>query len=197
MAEQATFGLWTIIVNIPVKRCKALLESIEACHGLLRFQGRSPAIAFGDHIRHRVACGLRFLLLGDAMKILVCGGRGYDDFAKVFNTLDQYQDRYGPLTIIQGAAKTGADKWAREWTYRQSKVTLIDVPAAWSDLSHRVSRIKRLADGTLYDTAAGPRRNAEMLDEKPDIILAFPGGKGTADMTKRAKAAGIPVIAIE
>jgi hypothetical protein len=111
--------------------------------------------------------------------------------------LDQYQDRYGPLTIIQGAARTGADKWAREWTYRQSKVTLIDVPAAWSDLSHRVSRIKRLADGTLYDTAAGPRRNAEMLDEKPDIILAFPGGKGTADMTKRAKAAGIPVIAIE
>ena len=131
------------------------------------------------------------------MKILVCGGRGYVDFAKVFNTLDQYQDRHGPLTIIQGAAKTGADKWAREWTYRQSKVTLIDVPATWSDLSHPVRRIKRRADGVLYDAAAEPRRNAEMLDEKPDIVLAFPGGKGTADMTKRAKAAGIPVIAIE
>lgn len=42
--------------------------------------------------------------------------------------------------------------------------------------------------------AAGPIRNQRMLDEgKPDLVVAFPGGRGTADMVRRAKAAGVPV----
>ena len=35
-----------------------------------------------------------------------------------------------------------------------------------------------------------------MLDEKPDIVLAFPGGRGTADMIARAEQAGVEVIKI-
>jgi hypothetical protein len=42
--------------------------------------------------------------------------------------------------------------------------------------------------------AAGPIRNQRMIDEgKPDLVIAFPGGRGTADMVSRAKKAGIPV----
>jgi hypothetical protein len=34
-----------------------------------------------------------------------------------------------------------------------------------------------------------------MLNEgKPDLVVAFPGGRGTADMVKRARAAGIELI---
>ena len=62
------------------------------------------------------------------MRILVCGGRTYDDRDSVWRTLDDYQRRYGPITIIQGGA-TGADAWAKEWCYRQPNVTLISVPA--------------------------------------------------------------------
>ena len=29
---------------------------------------------------------------------------------------------------------------------------------------------------------------------KPDLVLAFPGGRGTKDMTTKAEAAGIPVV---
>jgi hypothetical protein len=33
-----------------------------------------------------------------------------------------------------------------------------------------------------------------MLDEgRPDLVLAFPGGRGTADLIARAREAGIPV----
>jgi hypothetical protein len=32
-----------------------------------------------------------------------------------------------------------------------------------------------------------------MLEWKPDLVIAFPGGRGTADMVKQAKAAGVPV----
>ena len=36
-----------------------------------------------------------------------------------------------------------------------------------------------------------------MLDHgKPDIVVAFPGGRGTADMVKRAEDAGVRVIRV-
>jgi len=37
-------------------------------------------------------------------------------------------------------------------------------------------------------------RNQKMLDDnKVDLVVAFPGGKGTADMVERAKKANIEV----
>lgn len=54
-----------------------------------------------------------------------------------------------------------------------------------------------LADWQKYGKAAGPRRNQRMLDEgKPDLVLAFPGGAGTADMVRRARQANVTVIEI-
>ena len=47
------------------------------------------------------------------------------------------------------------------------------------------------ADWTKHGKAAGPIRNQKMLDECPDLVVAFPGGKGTADMVRRAMKAGI------
>ncbi len=49
-----------------------------------------------------------------------------------------------------------------------------------------------------YGRAAGPLRNQEMLtDAKPDLVLAFhrnlARSRGTADMVRRARAAGVPV----
>jgi hypothetical protein len=50
------------------------------------------------------------------------------------------------------------------------------------------------ADWKAHGRAAGPIRNQQMLDQgKPDLVLAFPGGRGTADMVRRAKAAGVEV----
>jgi len=54
------------------------------------------------------------------------------------------------------------------------------------------------ADWAKYGKAAGPIRNKQMIDEgKPELGVAFPGGKGTANMIKQLKAAGIPVIIVE
>jgi len=62
------------------------------------------------------------------MRILVCGGRTYDDRDLIWRTLDDYQRHHGSITIIQGGA-TGADALAKERCYRQPNVTLISVPA--------------------------------------------------------------------
>ena len=51
------------------------------------------------------------------------------------------------------------------------------------------------ADWKKYGKSAGPLRNQRMIDEgKPDLVVAFPGGVGTADMISRAKAYNISVL---
>jgi UDP-N-acetylmuramoylalanine-D-glutamate ligase len=54
------------------------------------------------------------------------------------------------------------------------------------------------ADWKLHGKSAGHIRNQQMLDEsKPDIVIAFPGGRGTANMIKRAKKAGVEVFQVD
>jgi hypothetical protein len=44
---------------------------------------------------------------------------------------------------------------------------------------------------------AGPIRHQQMLDEsQPALVVAFPGGRGTADMVCRARGADIEVIEV-
>jgi hypothetical protein len=44
-------------------------------------------------------------------------------------------------------------------------------------------------------TPDGAMRNQRMIAEgAPDLVIAFPGGLGTADMVERAKAAGVEVV---
>lgn len=44
------------------------------------------------------------------MRVLVCGGRNYNDRKRVFSTLD----RIGITHLIQGGAR-GADALAKDW----------------------------------------------------------------------------------
>ncbi len=47
-----------------------------------------------------------------------------------------------------------------------------------------------------HGRAAGVIRNQAMLDYGIDLVLAFPGGRGTADMVRRARSAGVAVAAV-
>jgi len=111
-------------------------------------------------------------------RILVCGGRDYLDMPFLFGVLDM-QAEQGPIsTIIQGDCPTGADKLARMWAISRNE-HFDRFPADWN----------------AHGRAAGPIRNQQMIDEgKPTKVFAFPGGRGTADMVRRAKAAGIPTF---
>lgn len=111
-------------------------------------------------------------------KVLVCGGRDYSDRSSVFAALDLVKAATSEMTVIQGGA-SGADALAREWCGRQTSIHMVNEPADWRT----------------HGRAAGPIRNQRMLDEyKPDVVIAFAGGRGTADMVRRAKAAGVPVV---
>lgn len=112
------------------------------------------------------------------MRVLVCGGRDFHDKPRVYCSLAEINGAHETAisTLIEGGA-TGADELAKAWAFYAS-VPVETYRANWK------------ADGR----AAGPIRNQRMIDEgKPDLVVAFPGGRGTADMIRRAKAAGIPV----
>jgi len=114
------------------------------------------------------------------MRVLVCGGREFDNFGLLHYTLEYELDKHETHTIIHGDAK-GADFLARAW-------------AKW--VGHAEKRYP--ANWKTHGRKAGAIRNQQMLDEgKPDLVIAFPGGVGTADMVRRAKASGIEVREIK
>lgn len=113
------------------------------------------------------------------MKILVCGGRNYDDRNKVFKTLDVTHETLTITAIIHGGAH-GADYLASLWS-RENKIKEIVFYPDWN----------------AHGKAAGPIRNLEMLMQgQPDVLIAFPGGKGTEHMCSIAKKQGTKVIRI-
>ncbi len=108
------------------------------------------------------------------MRVLVCGGREFRDRYLLHRALNVHRDEIS--AIITGGAP-GADSLAFDW--------------AWEN-GFSVERF--MADWKTHGRAAGPIRNQRMIDEgKPDLVIAFPGGRGTADMIRRAEAARLPV----
>lgn len=114
------------------------------------------------------------------MIVLVCGGRDFGDRQFVYDTLDELDQREEITCIVHGGA-TGADAHADGWAMSRGRVATRYPVQDWEWRSHG----KR----------AGAMRNQRMLDEgKPDMVVAFPGGRGTADMVRRAKRAGVSVV---
>ena len=114
------------------------------------------------------------------MRVIVCGGRKYNNATRLYSILGKLHRERGIDLVIQGGA-TGADTLAARWA-----------------VANDVSTTTYAADWGAHGRAAGPKRNQEMLDkEQPDAVVAFPGGNGTADMVRRAKAAGVPVWEIQ
>jgi predicted Rossmann-fold nucleotide-binding protein len=110
------------------------------------------------------------------MIVLVCGGREYDDKERLYQVLDRIASKVEIEVVVHGAAR-GADVLAGFWAADRGVEVRIH-PADW----------------IRYGKRAGYLRNMEMLEEHPDLIVAFPGGKGTANMVRLARKAGVPVI---
>jgi UDP-N-acetylmuramoylalanine-D-glutamate ligase len=92
---------------------------------------------------------------------------------------DEFGNYLYNITIITGGA-TGADRSAADWAALEF-TDYEEYPANWKK----------------HGKAAGPIRNKQMLDSGVDLVIAFPGGAGTANMVKQAKKAGVKIIQIK
>jgi hypothetical protein len=97
------------------------------------------------------------------MKLLVAGGRDFQDKMLLNHWLDRYHRKYGKdLIIIQGCAR-GADLMAKEWAISRG-VIYRNFPAQWGK----------------YGKKAGYIRNAEMWKEAQMGIIFWDSiSKGT------------------
>lgn len=111
--------------------------------------------------------------------VLVCGSRawGWFNYSIIRERLAELVAEHGTFEVIHGGAR-GADMMAG---------------TAARDLGLPIRCFE--ADWKKHGKAAGPIRNRQMLDEAPDLVVAFHirGSSGTQDTIDEAKRRGIPV----
>lgn len=111
------------------------------------------------------------------MRLILCGGRHFDDAALIERQLDQVHAQYNITVLIHGglpAIGTPAEVWARRHT-----VHVVRYPANWQLLGKQADDI----------------RNRFMLeDARPDFLLALPGGRHTHSLVQIAQQMNIGII---
>ena len=109
--------------------------------------------------------------------LLGCGGRDYNDAEYVTRQLDALHKVHNFSKVVHGGAR-GADTLVKNWAIMRG-IPCTEYPAFWG----------------VYGRSAGYRRNSQMLGEgNPDLVVAFPGGPGTANMVKLSLQANKEVI---
>lgn len=108
------------------------------------------------------------------MRVLVCGSRDWPSFDAVWTRLRELGDG---TEVISGGAR-GADQFAEVAATRLGYALRV-FPADWKGKGGR----------------AGILRNLQMLDERPDLVIAFQchGSRGTQHTIDEARRRGIPV----
>ena len=126
-------------------------------------------------------------MTSSGLRVLVTGGRDfstYEDRMWLYDGLNLLHSKQPITEIIEGGAR-GADLAARNW-------------ALWRLGCFDTIKITTMnADWERFGKGAGFVRNGEMAKLMPDIVLACPGGAGTAHMVSVAKAHRLRVIYLE
>jgi hypothetical protein len=116
------------------------------------------------------------------MRVLVCGGRDFDDARLMNSVLDRLHTENFFTVLIHGNAR-GADKIADAWaSCRGVPREPYEVPQGeWDEFGKK----------------AGPLRNQRMLDEgKPELVVAFPAKTGYACLARISCAEACSLLAL-
>lgn len=128
-------------------------------------------------------------------RVLVTGGRDLPEAEIVWLPLWILLHQREAIIVTHGANPRGADLYAHEWftlpeqAFNRARRRL--EPA----VEYLALEDPHPASWELHGKTAGPIRNQEMVDTKPDIVFAFPTPKseGTLDCIARAWLKDIPV----
>lgn len=138
------------------------------------------------------------------MRILVTGSRDWEDRERIWHDLDQVlldnMDVEPEFIVVEGACHTGADRMAYEWVLDCNNdgiaVRPHRNPADWAgpcDPQFCKPGHRRKRGNSDYCPAAGVRRNLEMVETMPDLVLAYirNGSNGATNCAGLAQKAGI------
>jgi predicted Rossmann-fold nucleotide-binding protein len=115
-----------------------------------------------------------------SIRVVVTGGRDFTEADFVYQQLNRIGKLVGGFRRLSHGGAEGVDTIAGTWA-----------------IAHGVQCAEYRANWKEHGRAAGPMRNRLMLEEeRPDLVIAFPGGRGTHDCTKQAQSLGLTVIKI-
>lgn len=109
------------------------------------------------------------------MRVIICGGRDYRLTEADKEKLTSFHRVYNFTKILSGGC-VGADFGGEAWAKSQG------IPVE-----------QYIPDWVAHGNKAGPLRNQEMANNA-DACIAFPGGKGTLDMIRRAEKKGLKMF---
>ena len=113
------------------------------------------------------------------MRLLVCGGRHFEDAEMVHHELTALHWRK-PISVVVHGSIAGVGIIAEEWARRHG-IAVVRYPPNWEFYGKK---------------AEGLRSDFMLTDSRPDFVVAFPGGRHTADLVQRAINVGLAVLAI-
>ena len=122
-------------------------------------------------------------------KVIVAGSRKHPISSLGYGWLQAYHDIYGIDELVCGVAKcvdTDSLRWAKSLNIPYKKF-----PAEWQNFDIPLVLKKRKGNYE-YNALAGVYRNSQMAEYATHLLL-FPGGSGTNNMYKEAKAAGLHI----
>lgn len=159
------------------------VRGITCCYQRTRWNAKSRYNAGSNPVRSNnlmvdgstgIVMALRFLGIGMHEKlVLVCGGRDFTDKNALTAAMDRVRSR---IWCVMHGGCSGVDMLADEWA-RANGLHRARVDALWDH----------------HGKAAGPLRNKVMARFRPDVLIAFPGGRGTNSMIKICQEAGINI----
>jgi predicted polyphosphate/ATP-dependent NAD kinase len=110
-------------------------------------------------------------------RVLVCGGKDYTDRVRIYDALNRlHAEHHFSMLIISDTpgAETLAEEWARD-----------------GGIPIQIYK----TDRERWGSNATAIRDERMLKENPlDLVIAFPGGEGTARTVRLARAGAVRVI---
>lgn len=120
------------------------------------------------------------------MNIIIAGTRSFNNYPLLKRKMDKITSKldmtpYKSEVVVFSGAAQGADRLGEQWA-KERRLSVKRFHAEWTRLGSK----------------AGPIRNAEMIAEGADVLVAFHDGHspGTMDMIKQATKAGITVKVI-
>jgi hypothetical protein len=116
----------------------------------------------------------------NTLRVIVCGGRDFNDKAMLSRVLWYVHERRGIAEVIYGGQR-GAEQMANQWAFEMG-IKRIEVRAEWS----RYARAKALAI-----------RNRQMFELQPHGVIAFLGDRNSQAVEQLARELRVPILNAE
>ena len=118
------------------------------------------------------------------MKVIVAGGRDFNDYKLLKETLDSFQQEYGNITEVVSGGALGADKLGERYANENNTPIKRFVPD-WEGLGKKAGHVRN-------------RQMGDYAKEHNGMLVAFwdNQSKGTKGMIEYAKKTGLKSVVV-